>query len=299
MSIIAVTGITGHSGRFFLKELEKNKYQGTVRCLIRETTDTSLLDASPLSIEKHIGDVNEKKDLLKLTQNADVMMHIFNIHNSIDVLNACVENEVPRLVMVHTTGVYSKYKMASAEYKEIEEKIEKTISKTDVDITILRPTMIFGDICDHNISKFIMMVDRYPIIPEIKHGEGKIQPVNARDLAKAYYQVIRINHLPELYYDLSGEQSITLHELFDLIGENLGKRVHHISCPISFAVGGAKVVKMLSLGKIDYVERVLRMDENRDYDHFCATRDFGYQPECFAIGLKREVDEYIRQKERH
>ena len=35
--VLAVTGITGHSGRFFLKELEKHDFKGTVRCLVRKT----------------------------------------------------------------------------------------------------------------------------------------------------------------------------------------------------------------------------------------------------------------------
>ena len=45
------------------------------------------------------------------------------------------------------------------------------------------------------------------------------------------------------------------------------------------------------------VEKVLRMGEDRDYAHDAATRDFGYQPEPFDTGLKREIDEYIRSKQ--
>lgn len=294
--ILAVTGITGHTGQFFLKELENEKYDGNLRCLIREASNTELLDSSSLNIEKIVGDVNSYVDLTNFTRRADLVMHIFNIHNSIDVLKACIENHVPRVVMVHTTGVYSKYKMASAEYREIEEKIEWILKNEDIDVTILRPTMIFGDMCDRNISKFIKMVDRYPVMPEIDKGRGRIQPVNARDLAKAYYTVLMENHLPELYYDLSGERSVSLHELFDLIGRNLDKKIRYISFPIWLASFGATCIKTISLGKIDFVERVLRMGENRDYGHKLASRDFGYKPETFETGLQREIEEYLRSK---
>ena len=222
--LLAVTGITGHTGRFFLKELEDHQYDGTVRCLVRESSNTKLLDESPLKIEKLTGSNDDYNSLLQLTAGADIVMHIFSIRQSVFVLKACIENKVPRLIMVHTTGIYSKFKMASAEYKEIEAEIDEILKTTDIDVTILRPTMIFGDMCDHNIHKFIEMVDKYPIMPEIDKGRGKIQPVNARDLAKAYYTVCMTGHLPELRYDLSGEQSLTLHELFDKIGGVLERK---------------------------------------------------------------------------
>lgn len=295
--ILAVTGITGHTGRLFLKELENHRFDGTVRCLVRESSNTELLDKSSLLIEKVIGDNKDEHTLLKLTADADVVMHIYGIRQSIGVLNAAISNNVPRVVMVHTTGVYSKYKMASGEYKEIEATIDQILSSTNIDLTILRPTMIFGDMCDHNISQFIRMVDKYPIMPEIDKGRGRIRPVNARDLAKAYYTVCMKDHLPEVRYDLSGEKSITLHDLFDEIGGGgIGKTVHHISCPMWLGAFGARCVKTLSFGRVDLVEKVLRMGEDRDYGHDAATHDFDYDPEPFDIGLKREIDEYLRSK---
>ena len=293
---LAVTGITGHTGRFFLKELEEHKYDGIVRCLVRESSNTDLIDNSPLKIEKVIGDNTDKEALLQLTKDADVIMHIFNIRQSLIILDSAIKNKVPRVIMVHTTGVYSKHKMASEEYKQIEAGVDEILKTHDIDVTILRPTMIFGDMCDHNIHKFIEMVDKYPFMPEIDKGSGKIRPVNARDLAKAYYTVCMTNNLPEVRYDLSGECSLTLHELFDLIGEYLGKKVHHINCPMWFGTLGAKCVKAISLGKYDFVEKVLRMGENRDYGHDAATRDFGYDPEPFNVGLKREVEQYKKEK---
>ena len=250
-----------------------------------------------MKIEKLVGDYTDYQTLLSLTAGADIVMHISNIRQSVNVLKASIENKVDRLVMVHTTGVYSKFKMASAEYKEIEVEIGKMLTAHAINCTILRPTMIFGDLCDHNIRKFIRMVDKFPVMLEINHGLGKIRPVNARDLAKAYLKIVCMKEkLPELYYDLSGEKSLTLHELFDLIGQYLGKkRVHHISCPMWLGVFMARCVKIITFGNADFVERVLRMEENRDYDHEAATRDFGYKPVSFEVGLKREVEQYLSQ----
>ena len=291
---IAVTGITGHTGRFFLQELIKNNYQGCVRCLVRETTDTSILDNSGLNISKIVGDKTRSDSLEKLIDGAEIVVHIANIQQSPDVVRICKKNGVERLILVHTTGIYSKYKMASAEYKEIEASVRELLVDSSLDVTILRPTMIFGDMCDHNIHKFIRMVDKLPLMPEINHGEGRLQPVNARDLGKAYYQAMMALHLPEYDYVVSGECSITMHELFELIGLYLGKKVHFINCPMGVGVFLAKVLKTVTFGRIDYVEKVLRMGENRDYGHDAAARDFLYSTEEFKTGLAREVVVYKR-----
>jgi len=294
MSVLAVTGITGHTGGFFLQELIDRQFDGTVRCLLRETSNTSALDASGLAVEKVIGNLNDAYSVDELTRGADVALHITNIRYSIAVLRACIKNRVPRLVLVHTTGIYSQHKMAAGEYQQIEAELFEMLKNAEIDVTILRPTMIFGDLCDHNIHQFIKMVDKLPFMPEINRGTGRLQPVNARDLGRAYWQAVQASHLPEIGYTVSGERSITMHEMFELIGTYLGKKMVFVSCPMWLGVFFAGVLKAVTFGKRDFVEKVLRMGEDRDYDHEAATRDFGYVPEPFETGLKREVEEYKR-----
>ena len=72
--------------------------------------------------------------------------------------------------------------------------------------------------------------------------------------------------------------------------------MHYFSCPMWLGCLGARCVKAVSLNRIDLVEKVLRMGEDRDYGHEVATRDFGYEPEAFNIGLQREIEEYLRSR---
>ena len=154
--------------------------------------------------------------------------------------------------------------------------------------------MIYGDVCDRNMSKFIKMVDRFRVFPVINHGKSLIQPVNARDLGKAYYDVLMMpKEKAKSEYILSGEKPITMLEAFKLISNNLGKKTTFISFPLSFGVIMARVLKGITLGEIDYVERVQRMSEDRSFSHKEATADFGYNPESFEVGIAREVKEYL------
>ena len=143
--------------------------------------------------------------------------------------------------------------MASEEYKRIEKEVIKK-AKEKIDITILRPTMIYGDICDHNISKFIKMMDKMKIYPLIAGGRAKIQPVNARDLGRAYYQVlVNDEKTKNQDYNLSGEEPISIKDMLKNISYILNKKTLFIPIPLYFSVFCAYILKILTLGKINIV----------------------------------------------
>ena len=71
--MLLVTGITGHSGRYFLQELIKNKYEGKIRCIVRKSSDTSLIDGSGLNIEKVVGDLNNQEFLNEFMVGVDTV----------------------------------------------------------------------------------------------------------------------------------------------------------------------------------------------------------------------------------
>lgn len=294
--MLLVTGITGHTGKYFLQELIHHKYDGEIRCIVREKSDTSLLDNSGLKIEKVIGDLNNKEFIDACMKDVDTVFHIVNIRYSLNIVEAAIKNNVKRAILVHTTGIYSKFRIASEEYKIIESKLQEIIQNKKIKVTILRPTMIYGDLCDHNMSKFIKMIDRFRVFPVINHGKGLIQPVNARDLGKAYYSVLMMkNDNVKQEYILSGEKPITMMDAFKLINDNLDKKTIFISFPLWFGVLLARILKLLSFGRVDYIEKVQRMSEDRSFSHEKAKKDFGYNPESFEIGIAREVKQYVNR----
>jgi len=294
--MLLVTGITGHSGGYFLQELIKNKYEGPIRCVVRQTSDTNELDKSGLSIEKAVGDLHDQAFLDKSLAGVKTVLHIAGIGETPFVIDAAIKNNVERAILVHTTGIYSKYKSASELYKKIEKEVDEKIPNQPdpkIQITILRPTMIYGDIRDHNISKFIKMVDRLRIFPVINRGTGLIQPVNARDLGRAYYQVLMNNNTGGKSYVLSGNNVVTMLEMFKRISSTLGKQTYFLSVPVALGVFMARILKLGTMNRIDFVEKVQRMAEDRCYPNDSARKDFDYNPMEFFDGLDREVIEYM------
>ena len=292
--MLAITGITGHTGHFLIDELVKAQYRGKLKCLVRRRSKAEHLYKSGLNAEIVEGSLESEDILRVLLRDVETVIHIAGIHHSCQILRIGRECGVKRFILVHTTGMYSRFKAASQGYIQIENQIVPHMHEWN--ITILRPTMIFGDMCDYNISKFIRYVDRFPILPIVGGGDALIQPVNARDLAKGIYQVLRTEQCCGKAYDLSGEKAITLHQLYRMIGECLNTRRWIVSVPMWLCVLGAQLLKGCTLGRFDLIEKVQRMGEDRAYSHAMAVEDFGYSPEPFEIGLKRECEEYLASK---
>ena len=294
--MLLVTGITGHTGRYFLDELIKHNYKEKIRFFIRKKSDETIFENCNLNYEIVEGNLNNDRDIYDACKDVDTILEIYNINHSLKVLENAIEQKVKRIIFVHTTGIYSKYKMASEEYKRIEEEVLKKSAKK-IEITILRPTMIYGDICDHNISKFIKMIDKMRIYPLLAGGKAKIQPVNARDLGKAYYDVL-INRQKTInkQYNLSGATEISIKDMLEKISKKIGKKTIFIYVPMWIGVFAAYVIKLLTINKINIVEKVLRMNESRTFEHENAINDFGYNPISFEDGLDIEIKQYMESK---
>ena len=166
---------------------------------------------------------------------------------------------------------------------------------TDVAKTILRPTMIYGNLHDENVAVFMKMVYKLRLFPVVDHAKYELQPVWCGDLGKAYYQVL--TH-PETTknkeYNLSGGRPILLLDMFKVMASKLGVKNRFISVPFWVAYSGSWALYILSLGRVDFREKVQRLVEPRVYSHELATHDFGYTPVTFEEGIDGEIEEFKR-----
>lgn len=286
-----VTGITGKTGRCFLKVLEREGLNGIAcRALCRPSADTAAIEQSGLPIEIVRGDLEDVTSLCSAVEGMDTVLHIAGIQKSESVVDAALAAGVKWLILVHTTGIYSRYKAAGEGYRQIETRIEEKLRGTDIALTLLRPTMIYGGPDDKNISVFIRMVDRLRIFPVVSGGRFLLQPVHREDLGEAYYAVLSHAEITKnKNYDLSGAYPLDLIDILKIFSDELGKKTRFISVPFWLAYAGAWGVYLISFGKIDLREKVQRLVEPRAYGHEAAAADFAYAPQDLEAGLRREV----------
>lgn len=300
MRTVVLTGVTGKSGRYAIERLTERKSElesMRFRAVVRSEEKGEFIRKSGLPAELCIGSVDDEAFLMDTFAGADTLLHIVGIDTSPRVVPLAIRAGISRILVVHTTGVYSKYKSAGAEYARIDQEVTRLCQENGVKLSILRPTMIYGGLDDENVCKFIAMMDRLPIMPVVSGARFDLQPVNRRDLGRAYADVLLAESTAGKNYILSGAEPITLREMLGVIAGYLGKCARFVSVPYWFAITGAWMLYLVTLTKVDYREKVQRLVEPRAYPHDEATRDFGYAPLDFAAGVKDEVSAYLAQKQ--
>ncbi|WML41546.1 NmrA family NAD(P)-binding protein [Neobacillus sp. OS1-2] len=295
--MLYVTGITGHTGKWFLDRLIKEKYKGKIRCLVRDNSDTTLLDKSGLKVEKVFGSLEDKAFLEKTMEGVETVVHISTILFSDNVMDAAIRNKVKWAILVHTTGRYSKYKSASEVYIEIEERILKM--RDQIGITILRPTMIYGSTGDRNMYKLVDYLNRHKFFPMFGKGDNLMQPVHAKDLGYAYYDILEKRDITfNKEYNLSGRNPIKYLDLIKCVSATLDKKNTIVKIPLWFSIFSAKIYNLINKNALISVEQVLRMQEDKVFTYDEAAKDIGYSPLSFSEGIKGEVKRYLESKQR-
>lgn len=296
--MIYITGITGHSGKWFLKKLESEGYKGKVRCTMRESKEKApekykILEESSLDLEFAVGSLEDEHFLMESLRGVETIIHIASISLSTKLVNAAIKNNVKWAILVHTTGRFSKYKSASLEYIKIEDEI-LSLRSDSFSVTILRPTMIYGSSGDRNMYRLVEYLSKHRLFPLFGNGSNLMQPVHAKDLGYAYYDVLMY---PEATmnkeYDLSGKEPITYLNIIKTIRKYLNSHVKIIRIPISLSLFAARVYNALFKNAIISVEQVMRMQEDKAFSHEAATKDFGYCPLSFEEGIQEEIVEYL------
>lgn len=284
-----ITGATGHTGQFLLPKLFNAGGENKIRCLVRNNSD-NLSRINIPNIEIAYGDMEDEDSLRKAFDGANTVIHLVNVRYSLTVARLAEETGVERIILIHTTGMYSKFRKYAQEYLDIEKDIFRFCK---VNFVILRPSMIYGSIYDHNMHKLITYIKNKSIFPVFGDGENLMQPVHAKDLAEAIVRVSNNTRISNKAYDISGGTVLKYKEILECIAAKVNPDIKFIYIPYSLSLMlGYMYSGALSMlgrkGRIS-IEQIKRLNENKNYSHAEATADFGYQPVPFEEGIEEEI----------
>jgi nucleoside-diphosphate-sugar epimerase len=286
---LLVTGATGLTGHLFLSHLVGTSSDFEVHCLVRPTSDRTLLEHLNLNLHYFTGDSSQREtwDEILAEYTPSTIIHIASIRHVPVILNSLrIAGQNPRLIVVGTTGVYSKYNHYSQDYQAIEEQLAQYPGS----YCLLRPTMIYGSHRDKNLHKLIKFCDHYGFFPVFGSGGCLLQPIHADDLAQAIFSVLLRPNVRGTY-DLSGGSIVTFRELLSLVEKHLGKRVRPVYFPLKLGVWSATIAqKVLGAKSPVRREQILRLQEDKAYPHDAARRDLDFSPRSVEAGLQQEVE---------
>jgi nucleoside-diphosphate-sugar epimerase len=204
-----VTGGTGFIGSHLVDELLQQGYEVTV--LRRPTSRMTYLDGKNLTIA--VGDLSDTKSLLNACQSIDVAFHVaaiprdwgsrtelfkVNFYGTKNLLDACVEQSVPRFVFMSSAAVYGfpnesqpiaeNYpKNPTPKYGEAKYRAELLLweygVRHNIMVSAVRSPIVTGP-RDTLIAPFLITALRHHRLFYIGTGDQRISVSDGRDVAR-------------------------------------------------------------------------------------------------------------------
>jgi uncharacterized protein YbjT (DUF2867 family) len=279
---VLLTGATGLLGGALLELLLAEGHE--VRCLVREGSPrASRLD--PCRTELARGDADDARALSRALSGMDALLHVAGIEYAPAVLEAARGMEALRLVAVSSTSAHSAYASRSGPKLRMEELVRAS----ELDYTIVRPSMIYGSELDKNMHRLLRFLDRSPLFPMFGSGENLWQPVYHEDCAKGVYEALVRPAAVGQSYDLPGAEPLTYLELVRTAAGTLGRKPRIIRVPLEPVRRALAAAEALRLPLPIRSEQVLRLREDKAYPYDRARRELGYTPRPFREGIALEV----------
>jgi len=283
--MVLLTGATGFLGGFVLKELVEKGHE--VTCFVRKSSNLDII--KKMNVKYVYGELDDYKSICKALNEKEALINIASLGfgHAPNIVNACKEMNVNRAVFVSTTGIFTKLNPDS---KAIRLEAERLIIESNLDYTIIRPTMIYGTPRDRNMWRLVKYLKRLSIIPILGDGIYLQQPVYVKDLALAIVKAYESPQSVKKAYNISGAKALTYNEVVDITAKTLGKKAIKIHIPIKLSYNLLKAYEKITSKPRLKAEQVLRLNENKDFFHEEARMDFGYNPLSFEEGIKREIE---------
>jgi nucleoside-diphosphate-sugar epimerase len=277
---VLVTGATSLIGGFLLARLAAEGMDAAA--LSRRPPPHSHEVAGPRWIEADLS----WPDIAACLPFAHTVFSLSPIWCLPQALPALKARGMERLVAFSSTSRFTKEQSPEASEREVagelaegEARVEAFCAAEGVAWTILRPTLIYAEGRDGNVSRLASLIGKLGVLPLSGSGSGLRQPVHADDLAAAALAAAHAPAAANHAYNLSGAETLTYRVMAERVFEGLGRTPRIVSLPPPLWALGLKLAAPFLPGVTAAMGA--RMDSDLTFDSADAARDFGWSPRPF------------------
>jgi len=317
-----ITGATGFIGGHLAQRLVEEGHQ--VRCLVRASSDTSLLD--DLEVETAVGDLTSARSLVDAAEGCRYVIHCgaqvsdwatakeiaaINVEGTRNLLAASVAASVERFVHFSTTDVYG-YPGGSAVdetyaatrfrnwYAQTKRAAEQEVRRVDeahaLDAVVLRPataygprsTDVVGEIARAIRNRRMFLVDGGRAVAGLSYVENVVDAAILALLHEA---------APGQAFNISDGLDVTWKEFTDALAQGLGCSEVRWSLPYWVADGlgfslehsyrALRKTTRLKTPPLLSRQAVHVLGRNQDFSNHKARELLGWEPRIdYAAGLE-------------
>ena len=251
---ILIFGSTGQIGRHLIRKLTKNNYK--VICQTR-----NLHKAIFLKTSGSIGyiDIKETKifdyeKVSELVDNTDIVVNLIGILfesgkiNTFEkihtlfpkFLSEICKKKNKHLIHISSLGVENA---SDSKYAASKAKGENKIFENLPSATILKPSIVYS-VNDSFTTRFMSLLNFFPIFPLYYGGKTKFAPIHASDLTDIIFHVIE-NNIKGKKIETVGPKNLTFLEILNTLCKCINKKRVFLPLPLFLAKFSAKILEKM------------------------------------------------------
>lgn len=294
---VLITGATGFIGSHLVPSLTARGYN--VTCLCRRPSKQSW--SFPTSVRVQFGDITDCASVCEAAAGKDAVIHLaaprydqcpdVSLHHRVTVqgtenlVRACQKMGVQRVIALSSISV-TRLKLST--YAEAKRQAEQILLRSGLDVTILRPTLVYGPGASGIFRKLLRYVESLPVVVMLGSGDYTINPIFVGDVIGAIINCLENSVTIGKIYNLRGrEESLSFKEFVDAILCALNRKKRKVRIPIPLALLGAIVVEHLLRNPPVSRDHILGIIQDTPVDIQPAVRDFGFNPIGVHEGMYR------------
>jgi len=283
---LLVTGGSGFLGGYVLREAARRGHQSMALARSGAAAYTvARWGAGPVS-----GDLDDSAELRGAFASArcDALVNLASLGfgHAPAIVEAAQDAGIGRAIFVSTTAITTT---VAAPTKQVRLAAEQRIRASELDWTILRPTMIYGAAGDRNLSRLLALLCRAPALPVPGGGRHLQQPVHVADVAGAVLSAVERPETVRGCYDVAGPEPLSFVSLLRITASVVTSRTRFFPVPLAPVIAAARGYEQFSRHPRIRTEQLRRLAEDKAFAIDDAVRDLGYAPRPFPVGIRAEA----------
>ena len=249
MKKILILGGTGFVGRHVCEKLAAGGYRVTV--LTRRRSNAKHLQMLPMldvaegsaydaaALEPLVAEQDAVINLVAILHGTEAAFDKAHVQLPLALVKACDAAGQRRIVHVSSLGADVN---APSMYQRSKARGEAVLSSSGLDISVLRPSVIFGAE-DKFLNTFASLQKVFPFIP-LAGSTARFQPVWVEDVASAIVECVEDRSTIGQTYEACGPEIFTLKQLVQLAGQYSGNDKPVIGLPDALARIQARLMEL-------------------------------------------------------
>ena len=194
------------------------------------------------------------------------------------------------IVAVSSTSRFTKRESSDPVEKKLadnlaenEERLSAWAKKEKLTFTILRPTLIYSQGRDKNISVIAAFIRRFAFFCVFGAAKGLRQPVHAHDVASCCVTALSAKAAINQSYNISGGETIIYREMVCRIFSALDKKPRFVKFPLWLFRLAVLILRIFPPFRQWSAAMAQRMNQDMIFDHTEASRDLNFSPRNFQL----------------